>query len=153
MWHTSDHPQSQELNNEVHARPPGEIDGSHQITCLAWMTTTEQSLARRIALITGLLSTRVDISRQKQNQALLESMDRRAQTALCLQEMVEGLSIAAISYYVVGLVQHLATGMKATGLAVDPVLVVAGAIPIFVVIVAYATRRVRKRITEDAGHI
>jgi len=46
----------------------------------------------------GLLRTRVEISRERQNQQLLTSMDRRARLQLRLQQAVEGLSVAAISY-------------------------------------------------------
>ncbi len=40
---------------------------------------------------------------EAQNQTLLASMDRRARLQLRLQQTVEGLSVAAICYYVVGL--------------------------------------------------
>ena len=54
-----------------------------------------------------LLRTRVDVERSAQNQALLESMDRRADMALRLQHTVEGLSVVAISYYAVSLAGYL----------------------------------------------
>ena len=54
-----------------------------------------------------LLRTRVDVERSAQNQKLLESMDRRADLALRLQETVEGLSVVAISYYAVSLASYL----------------------------------------------
>jgi uncharacterized membrane-anchored protein len=40
----------------------------------------------------------VEISRERQSQQLLTSMDRRARLQLRLQKAVEGLSVAAISY-------------------------------------------------------
>lgn len=54
-----------------------------------------------------LLRTRVDVERSSQNQALLASMDRRADQALRLQHTVEGLSVVAISYYAVSLASYL----------------------------------------------
>ena len=54
-----------------------------------------------------LLRTRVDVERSAQNQALLASMDRRADQALRLQHTVEGLSVVAISYYAVSLASYL----------------------------------------------
>ena len=54
-----------------------------------------------------LLRTKVDVARSAQNQKLLESMDRRADLALRLQETVEGLSVVAISYYAVSLAAYL----------------------------------------------
>ena len=76
-------------------------------------------------------------------------MDRRGRLQLRLQETVEGLSIAAITYYIVGLISYLAKGAKAAGvLPVDDLIVTAVAIPIVVVAVALGVRRVRKSIEE-----
>ncbi|MEM7081593.1 MAG: DUF3422 domain-containing protein [Pseudomonadota bacterium] len=119
-------------------------------TCDA-IANRQHSLALRMSRITKLLSTRVDIARQQQNQHLLESMDRRGRVALRLQQMVEGLSIAAISYYVVGLVQYLAKGLEAAGFGVNPTVIVAASVPFIVVIVAVATYTVRKRIERDTN--
>ena len=63
-----------------------------------------ESLSQRVARATQLLATRVEITREGQSQRLLESMHRRAGLQLRLQETVEGLSVAAITYYIVGLV-------------------------------------------------
>jgi uncharacterized membrane-anchored protein len=62
-----------------------------------------ENLADRAARAANLLRTKVDVDTQAQNQALLASMDRRANLQLQLQETVEGLSVVAISYYAVGL--------------------------------------------------
>ncbi len=117
------------------------------------MRTCEAAAARlsitseRVARATQLLSTRVGISREKQNQALLESMDNRAKLQLRLQETVEGLSIAAITYYIVGLVGYAAKGAKSLGmLPLSADLVTALAIPVVLVLVALGVRRVRKSI-------
>lgn len=55
----------------------------------------------------NLLRTRVDVERSAQNQALLESMDKRSDLQLRLQRTVEGLSVVAISYYAVSLASYL----------------------------------------------
>jgi uncharacterized membrane-anchored protein len=105
-------------------------------------------VSERVARATQLLSTRVDISREKQNQALLESMDRRAQLQLRLQETVEGLSIAAITYYIVGIVGYTAKGATAAGvLPWNADIVTAASIPVALLAVAWGVRRVRKSIT------
>jgi uncharacterized membrane-anchored protein len=103
-------------------------------------------LSERVARASALLSTRVDIARQRQNQALLASMDRRARLQLRLQQTVEGLSIAAITYYVVGLVGYGAKALRATGAAVEPDLATGAAIPVVVVAAALVARYVRRRI-------
>jgi uncharacterized membrane-anchored protein len=90
----------------------------------------------------------VDIARERQNQALLSSMDRRAKLQLRLQQTVEGLSVAAIVYYVVGLVGYLSKGLKAGGLPIDADLVAAVAVPAVAVAALLAVRRARKRILD-----
>ncbi|HEY6134643.1 MAG TPA: DUF3422 domain-containing protein [Rubrivivax sp.] len=103
-------------------------------------------LSERVAQASALLSTRVDITRERQNQALLASMDRRAKLQLRLQQTVEGLSVAAIVYYAAGLVGYLAKGLKAGGAPLDADLVVGLAIPVLMVLVLLALRRARKKI-------
>lgn len=100
-------------------------------------------LSDRVAQASGLLSTRVDIARERQNQALLASMDRRAKLQLRLQQTVEGLSVAAIVYYVAGLLGYLAKAAKAGGFALEPDLTVGLAIPVVACIVIFALRRAR----------
>ena len=102
-------------------------------------------LSERVAQASALLSTRVDIARERQNGALLASMDRRAKLQLRLQQTVEGLSVAAIVYYVAGLLGYLAKGLKAGGLKLEPDLVVGVAIPLVAVAVLLAVRRARRR--------
>lgn len=103
-------------------------------------------LSERVAQASSLLSTRVDVARERQSQDLLASMDRRARLQLRLQETVEGLSVAAITYYVVGLVAYAAKALKAAGRAVDPDLASGIAIPIVAVLAALGVRYVRRRI-------
>jgi uncharacterized membrane-anchored protein len=114
-------------------------------TCQA-AATRQESLSARMARATQLLSTRVDVDRQRQNQAVLQSMNRRAQLQLRLQETVEGLSIAAITYYVASLVGYLAKSMKAGGVPLNPDLVVGISIPVVALLVAFGVRSIRKRI-------
>ncbi len=105
-----------------------------------------QELSERVARASSLLSTRVDIARERQNQALLGSMDRRAKLQLRLQQTVEGLSVAAIVYYVCGLVAYLAKAAKAAGLPIEPELVVGLALPVIAVGVIFTLSRVRKEL-------
>ena len=107
-----------------------------------------QALSERVAQAGSLLSTRVDIARQRQNQALLASMDRRAKLQLRLQQTVEGLSVAAIVYYAAGLVGYLAKGGKAAGFKLEPDLIVGLAVPALAVVVLLALRKARRRAAE-----
>jgi len=95
-----------------------------------------------VARATQLLSTRVDITRERQNQAVLESMNRRAKLQLRLQETVEGLSVAAVTYYIVGLVGYAAKGLKAAGMHLNPELVMGVSIPLVAILVALGVRKI-----------
>lgn len=109
-------------------------------------------LSERVAQTSALLSTRVDITRERQNQALLASMDRRAKLQLRLQQTVEGLSVAAIVYYVAGLVSYGATAVKAAGVNLDIDIAVGVAIPLVALFVISAIRRAKRRIARsEAG--
>jgi uncharacterized membrane-anchored protein len=116
-------------------------------TC-ATVSQRLHDLSERVAQASSLLATRVGIARERQNQALLASMDRRAKLQLRLQQTVEGLSVAAIVYYAAGLVGYLAKGAKSTGLALDADLVVGLAVPMLAVAALLTVRRARRHIQD-----
>ncbi|WP_171209777.1 MULTISPECIES: DUF3422 family protein [unclassified Ruegeria] len=103
-----------------------------------------KALSDRAIRAGELLRTRVDVERSAQNQALLESMDRRADLALRLQHTVEGLSVVAISYYAVSLVSYLLYPLTQMGLS-KGALTAAVTIPV-VLAVWFSVRTVRKRL-------
>jgi len=78
------------------------------------------ALAQRVARANDLLRTRVDIASEIHNQQLLEKLTKGQAMQLRLQTTVEGLSIAAISYYVVSLTHYLGKAFQAAGLNVSP---------------------------------
>ena len=95
--------------------------------------TRLQEMSDRALRAGDLLRTRVDVERSAQNQLVLESMDRRADTQLRLQRTVEGLSVVAISYYALNLAAYMAYPLfeefavsKGTGTAIlAPVVILA----------------------------
>lgn len=109
----------------------------------------QQSILEQMARATKLLSTRIDISRQQQNQALLASMNRRVKMQLRLQATVEGLSVAAVTYYVVGLVGTLARGAESMGVPLNYYLVSALSIPIVASIAFMGIRQLRRKISRE----
>ena len=111
-------------------------------------TTTEErqaNLSQKLARAANLLRTRVDVELEQQNRNLLKSMNARTRLQLRLQTTVEGLSVAAISYYVVGLFVHVAEGAAAEGLRVDVRLATALFVPLAVVAIWWTVRRIRRR--------
>ncbi len=103
-----------------------------------------QTLSDRAIRAGDLLRTRVDVERSAQNQALLESMDRRADLALRLQHTVEGLSVVAISYYAVSLVSYLLYPLTSAGLSKGTMTALI-TLPV-ILAVWFAVRRIRKRL-------
>jgi uncharacterized membrane-anchored protein len=110
------------------------------------ISTRLESLSSRVARASQILMARVDLALESQNRDLLHSMDRRASLQLRLQETVEGLSIAAISYYIVGLVGYITKALKAAGLPLNSDLVVGASIPFVLLGVWFGVRRVKKRL-------
>ena len=88
----------------------------------------------------------MDIALEEKNRDLLNSMNRRAKLQLRLQETVEGLSVVAISYYLLGLVLYAAKGLKGAGLHVDPDVVALLALPIILGAVVLGIKRLRRAI-------
>ena len=119
-------------------------------TCRS-IAARQDSLSDRVARATQLLSTRVDLTRERQNQAVLESMNRRAGLQLRLQSTVEGLSVAAITYYLVGLVGYAAKALKAQGIPIAVDIVTGASIPVIALLVAWGIHRVRKVVTRPAN--
>lgn len=105
-----------------------------------------QSLSARVARASDLLRTRVDIATEAQNQLLLEKLTRGQELQLRLQSTVEGLSIAAISYYVVSLLLYGTKSLKLLGLQTDPEIAVGLMIPVVLWVVWRITRRVQRKI-------
>jgi len=103
-------------------------------------------LSGRVSRTGDLLRTRVDIALEEKNGDLLHSMNRRAKLQLRLQETVEGLSVVAISYYLLGLVGYAAKGLKAAGLPIDTDIAALVSLPVILGAVALMVRRLRRAV-------
>lgn len=113
-------------------------------TCLATERRLE-TLSMRLSRAAELLRTRVDVELEEQNRDLLDSMNRRARLQLRLQQTVEGLSVAAVSYYIVGLIGYAAKGAAGFGLTIDVPVTVALSVPVVLLAIWLVVRRVRRR--------
>jgi uncharacterized membrane-anchored protein len=120
---------------------------------LAPAIKTVSAFDRRIADVSVTLSeamalarTRLEQASQEHNQALLVSMEKRARQQVHLGQAVEGLSVAAISYYVVGLIGVLIKSLPHTVVSV-PVLQ-AVSVPAVIALVWLNVRRAKTRIEE-----
>jgi len=119
-------------------------------TC-ATLEERQAKLAEKLARAAQLLRTRVDVELEQQNRDVLRSMNERTRLQLMLQATVEGLSVAAISYYVVGLFGYLVKGLHdAHLLRADPALVTSAFVPVALLLVWWVVRRIRSRHIKGA---
>jgi uncharacterized membrane-anchored protein len=119
-------------------------------TC-EWAARRQEALSQRVSRISSLLRTRVEIEQQQSSQALLASMNQRQDLQLKLQSTVEGLSVAAITYYIVGLVSYLAKGAQKLGWPLSPETTAAVAIPVVALGVWWSLRRLHQRVFRSHG--
>ncbi len=108
----------------------------------------QANLSRKLTRATTLLRTWVDVDLEKQNSALLASMNTRASSQLRLQQTVEGLSVAAVTYYIVGLFSYIAKGVEKDFPFLSSTFATALFVPIALITVWLMVRRIRNRHVE-----
>jgi uncharacterized membrane-anchored protein len=114
-------------------------------TC-EWATRRQDSLSQRVSRVSNLLRTRVEVEQQQSSQALLATMNKRQDMQLQMQSTVEGLSVAAITYYIVGLVSYLAKGAEPLGWPWSAQTTAAAAIPVVALAVWWSLRRLHHKV-------
>jgi uncharacterized membrane-anchored protein len=130
----------------------GEFIRRRLLPAIATVASTSDrlmSLAERVSRTSSMLRTRVDIATEDQNQAFLEKLTRGQALQLRMQKTVEGLSIAAISYYVVSLVLYLAKAAQAAGLPIKPEVAAGVSIPFVIFAVWRLVGRIRNRLNKE----
>jgi uncharacterized membrane-anchored protein len=116
-------------------------------TCSA-IEERQEALSDKLARAANLLRTRVDIELEQQNSELLKAMSERTRLQLRLQQTVEGLSIAAISYYVVSLLDYATEPLPLEALGLPPKLVKALLVIVTVAVIAWVVLSLRRRNKE-----
>lgn len=107
------------------------------------------SLSERVARASDLLRTRVNIATEAQNQLLLGKLTRGQEMQLHLQSTVEGLSIAAISYYVISLLLYGGKALKAAGMPINPEMAAGALVPVVLWVVWRTTRKIHAKLMAD----
>ena len=103
-----------------------------------------REISDRVSHASSLLSTRVGIASEKQNQLLLASMERRAGLQLRLQQIVEIVSLVPITYYMTGIVGYLARALSSVGYSINVELAEGVGLPIIAgagILLAYLAHR------------
>lgn len=116
-------------------------------------TRTCESCVRRMDVLSSsidqaadMLRTRVDVNLEAQNSSLLRDMENRSRTQLRIQEAVEGLSVFAISYYLISLIKVAAEGILPDDMRGDEHIIVAIAVPVVLSGVWFGMRRLRRKM-------
>jgi uncharacterized membrane-anchored protein len=113
----------------------------------------QANLSRKLSRATALLRSWIDVELEQQNSALLSSMNRRVKLQLRMQQTVEGLSVAAISYYIVGLFGYLVKPLDGLGLPIKAGMMSALFVPVAIGFTWMVVRSIRKghAVEDKAG--
>lgn len=114
-------------------------------TCAAHRRRQE-TLAQRSAQFISLFRTRVETRIENQNARLLRSMEGAITTQLRLQQLVEGLSVVALSYYGIGLLSYMLKGLEKTAWHLPATMTIAVLTPLVVLAMWLAIHRLKRRI-------
>lgn len=110
-------------------------------TCAATALRLEQ-LSRATMHLLDLLQTRIQVEIEYQNTVQIRAMAERAAVQLKIQRAVEGFSIIAISYYLLGLLKMTAETLDHAGVHVEPLAMLVS-IPLVMAAVGLTVFRVR----------
>lgn len=103
-------------------------------------------LAERTAQFVSLFRTRIETRIENQNGRLLHSMEKSISTQLRLQQLVEGLSVVALTYYGVGLVGYMLRGAEHIVPGLPHEVIEAALVPVVAVATWLGIRGLKKRI-------
>ncbi|MDX2471517.1 MAG: DUF3422 domain-containing protein [SAR324 cluster bacterium] len=106
-------------------------------------------ISERVSNARELLQANINLKIEEQNQTLLMDMEKRSTLQLQLQEAVEGLSIAAISYYMVSLLKLIFGGLKTAGVPINKDLATGIAVPIVIFVVWYSINKIKEHVLKE----
>lgn len=111
----------------------------------------QDALSVRVSRISNLLRTRVDFEQQQSSQDLLKTMNVRQDIQVRLQTTVEGLSVAAITYYITGLIGYIVKGAHIAGWPYSTEVTIACTVPIVALIVWWFMRRLHQHLLHSSS--
>ena len=115
-------------------------------TCQSFMNRVQQ-VSRRADSASALMRTSIDVVLRSQTRDLLASMDHRSNLQLRLQQAVEGLSVAAITYYMAALLHYELDALHHIAPWFNPTIVLAAAIPLLIVVIWRVVRSKKHPLT------
>ncbi|WP_375738327.1 DUF3422 domain-containing protein [Pseudomonas boanensis] len=112
-----------------------------------YCAATDQRLVRlsqSVANLGDLLQARVQVEVEEQNSEILRSLNARADTQIKIQKAVEGLSIIAISYYLLSLFKLFYEGLHGVGVDISARTAMLVLAPVAALILGGIFLRIRK---------
>ncbi len=108
-------------------------------------------IAERISGVMHTLDVQIDSRIKAQNLGLMRSMERSTQLQFRLQTLVEGLSVIAAAYYLVGLIAYISKGVAAFPSGSRTEMFV-GAVTLPVILLIYIfVRHLRHKVLNETG--
>lgn len=108
-------------------------------------------IAERISGVMHTLDVQIDSRIKAQNLGLMQSMERSTQLQLRLQTLVEGLSVIAAAYYLIGLIAFIAKGVAAFSSGSRTEIFI-GAITLPIILLIYLfVRHLRHKVLNESG--
>ncbi|WP_037502381.1 DUF3422 domain-containing protein [Sphingomonas jaspsi] len=117
-------------------------------TCLS-TTHRVTRLAVRAEQLSSLLRARIETRIENQNAQLLRSMERSVSMQVRLQQLVEGLSVVALSYYLLGLIAYVLKGLPEGALGIGKDVLLAILVVPLMGLIWLVTTLVKKRLLHD----
>lgn len=114
-------------------------------TCTAHVRR-EAELSLRADRFAALLRTRIETRIENQNARLLRSMERSATMQLRLQQLVEGFSVVALSYYGLGLCAYVLKGAEVFWPGLPAPLLCAALVPVIVGAMWLAIHHLKRQV-------
>ena len=111
----------------------------------------EQELSVRADRFSSLLRTRVETKIERQNAQLLASMQQSASLQLRLQQLAEGFSVVAVSYYLIALLSYVLKGFEKSFPEFDEPRLVAMLVPAAVLGMWLVIHRLKRRVFSPPG--
>ncbi|WP_261398077.1 DUF3422 domain-containing protein [Pseudomonas sp. DR48] len=97
-----------------------------------------------MAHLNDLLQARAQVELEAQNTQIVESLNQRAQTQIKIQKAVEGVSVIAITYYLLSLLKLIYQGGEALGLVLSSQVAVLICIPVTILVLWYSRHKINK---------
>ncbi len=105
-------------------------------------------LSTRIDRASRLLRTRVQLTLEEQNQQLMSSLNHRGKVQLMMQQTVEGLSVVAISYYLISICKLGFEMLYELGIPLNKELLTGLSIPMVLLFTWMVTRRIHRHFNK-----